>query len=148
MTVFLPYWGCDVDDLIARLDTDSLEHWLSCFSSDSGDIYLPRFKLEYGLTMNRALTALGMGIVFEPAADFSIMYKNVEVWIDSVKHRTLLEVNEEGTEAAAVTVVEMTLGPQPPGFWFRADHPFVFMIRENESGTILFIGKIMNPGSA
>jgi serpin B len=76
------------------------------------------------------------------------MYKNVEVWIDSVKHRTLLEVNEEGTEAAAVTVVEMTLGPQPPGFWFRADHPFVFMIRENESGTILFIGKIMNPGSA
>ncbi len=145
MTVFLPYWGGDVDDLVARLDPDSLDYWLGCFSSDSGDVYLPRFKLEYGLTMNRVLTALGMGIAFDPAADFSKMYKNVDVWIDSVKHKTFVEVNEEGTEAAAVTVVEMTLGPQPPGFWFRVDCPFIFMIRENESGTILFIGKIVNP---
>ena len=145
MTVLLPYWGCDVDDLIGRLDTDSLKHWLSCFSSDSGDIYLPRFKLEYGLTLNRALDALGMGIAFTPAADFSKMYKNVGVWIDSVKHKTFVEVNEEGTEAAAVTVVEMTLGPQPPGFWFRADRPFLFMIRENQSQSILFVGKIVNP---
>jgi serine protease inhibitor len=145
MTVFLPYWGCDLDDLIGRLDTDSLEYWLSCFSSDSGDIYLPRFKLEYGSTLNRALDALGMGIAFTPAADFSKMYKNVGVWIDSVKHKTFVEVNEEGTEAAAVTVVEMTYGPQPPGFWFRADRPFLFMIRENQSQSILFVGKIVNP---
>ncbi len=146
MTVFLPYWGRDVDDLVARLDPDSLDYWLDCFSSDSGDVYLPRFKLEYESTMNRVLTALGMGIAFYPAADFSKMYKSVDVWIDSVKHKTFVEVNEEGTEAAAVTVVQMTLGPQPPGFWFRVDRPFIFMIRENESGTILFIGKIVNPG--
>lgn len=147
MTVFLPYWGCNVDDLIGRLDADSVEDWLSCFSSDSGDIYLPRFRLEYALTLNRALTELGMGIAFTPAADFSKMYKSVGVWIDSVKHKTFLEVNEEGTEAAAVTVVEMTYGPQPPGFWFRADRPFLFMIRENESQAILFVGKMVNPTS-
>ncbi len=90
-----------------------------------------------------------MEIAFIPgAADFSQMYEHAGVWIDSVLHKTFVEVNEEGTEAAAVTVVSMELGPQPAGFWFRADHPFVFMIRENQSGAILFMGKIMDPGSS
>jgi serpin B len=71
------------------------------------------------------------------------MYKERPVWIDTVKHKSFVEVNEDGTEAAAATVVVMVKGP-PSGF--RADRPFVFMIREKISKTILFIGKIVDPG--
>jgi serine protease inhibitor len=145
MTIFLPYWSTNIDSLIAQFDQENLNYWLSCFSSDSGDIYIPKFTLEYELILNDVLKALGMGIAFTPAADFSKMYENVTVWIDKVKHKTFVEVNEEGTEAAAVTSVGMTYGPGPPGFWMRVDRPFIFMIRENKSQTILFIGKIVEP---
>jgi serpin B len=86
-----------------------------------------------------------MGIAFTTFANFSKMYNNVVVWIDSVKHKAFVEVNEEGTEAAAATAVEMTLGPQPPGFWMKVNRPFVFIIRENQSQTIIFIAKIVEP---
>jgi serine protease inhibitor len=145
MTIFLPYWNINIDSLIAKFDQENLNYWLSCFSSDSGDIYIPKFTLEYELKLNEALKALGMGIAFTSAADFSKMYENVTVWIDQVKHKTFVEVNEEGTEAAAATVVEITYGPGPPGFWMRVDHPFIFVIRENKSQTILFMGKIVEP---
>ena len=146
MTIFLPHWKTNIDSLIAEFDPENLSYWLSCFSNDSGDIYIPKFKLEYELILNDVLKALGMGIAFNPdQADFSKMYGNVSVWIDEVKHKTFVEVNEEGTEAVAATVVEMTYGPGPPGFWMRVDRPFVFMIRENKSQTILFIGKIVEP---
>jgi len=149
MTIFLPYAASGVDALIARLDPDTLVYWINCFFGDSGDVYLPKFKLEYELGLNDVRSSLGMEIAFTPgAADFSRMYEYADIWIDSVLHKTFVEVNEEGTEAAAATAVSMELGPQPAGFWFRADHPFVFMIRENGSGTILFIGRIMDPGSA
>jgi serine protease inhibitor len=145
MTIFLPYWNTNIDSLIAKFDQENLNYWLSCFSSDSGDIYIPKFTLEYELKLNEALKALGMGIAFTTAADFSRMYENVTVWIDEVKHKTFVEVNEEGTEAAAATVVQITYGPGPPGFWMRVDRPFVFVIRENKSQTILFMGKIVEP---
>jgi serine protease inhibitor len=145
MTIFLPYWNVDIDSLIEKFDQENLSYWLSCFSSDSGDIYIPKFTLEYELKLNDALKALGMGIAFTSAADFSKMYENVTVWIDQVKHKTFVEVNEEGTEAAAATVVEITYGPGPPGFWMRVDRPFIFVIRENKSQTILFMGKIVEP---
>lgn len=145
MTIFLPYWNVNIDSLIAEFDQENLNYWLSCFSSDSGDIYIPKFTLEYELKLNDVLKALGMGIAFTSAADFSKMYENVTVWIDEVKHKTFVEVNEEGTEAAAATVVEVTYGPGPPGFWMRVDRPFIFVIRENKSQTILFMGKIVEP---
>jgi serine protease inhibitor len=145
MTIFLPYWSVNLDSLIAKFDQENLNDWLSRFSSDSGDIYIPKFTLEYELILNDALKALGMGIAFTSAADFSKMYENVTVWVDEVKHKTFVEVNEEGTEAAAATVVEMAYGPGPPGFWMRVDRPFVFVIRENKSQTILFMGKIVEP---
>ncbi|MCK4596846.1 serpin family protein, partial [bacterium] len=123
-------------------------HWLSHFSNQSVDIYLPRFKLQYDLTLNDALTALGMDIAFSSeAADFSKMYQDVRIWIDRVKHKTFVEVNEEGTEAAAVTSVHMagTTSGDPQDPLFQANRPFLFMIRENYSQTILFIGKIVDP---
>ncbi|MFQ6047375.1 MAG: serpin family protein, partial [Gemmatimonadales bacterium] len=80
---------------------------------------------------------------FSDMADFSNMYPGGGVYIDSVKHKTFVKVDEEGTEAAAVTSVGMGEVSAPPSF--RVDHPFLFFIRERHSGTILFMGKIMNP---
>ncbi len=145
MTIFFPHWNINIDSLIAKFDEENLNWWLSGFSSDSGDIYIPKFKLECELGLNQALKTMGMEIAFRGAADFSKMYKDVGVWIDTVKHKTFVEVNEEGTEAAAVTVVQMEYGPGPPGFYMRVDRPFIFLIRENKSQTILFIGKIVEP---
>lgn len=146
MTIFLP-WYSDVDFLITELSQDNLGYWISCFKEDSVDIYLPRFKLEYEKELNEALIALGMGVAFG-AADFSNMYENLGVFISKVLHKSFIDVNEQGTEAAAATVVEMRdiVSEDPSGLVMRVDRPFVFMIREKVSGTILFIGKIMDPG--
>jgi serine protease inhibitor len=145
MTIFLPQWGNDVDSLIAELDQESYSRWIDglSFPHDSFDVYIPKFTLEYGVTLDDALGALGMEVAFIPdVADFSRMYQNEHVWIDEVRHKAFVQVNEEGTEAAAATTVSTAYGP-PPGFW--ANRPFVFVIRENESGAILFIGKIVDP---
>ncbi|MCK4597226.1 serpin family protein, partial [bacterium] len=145
MTLFVPGEHMDINALIAQFTPENVNDWLSQFSSDSVNVFIPRFKLEYDRELKDDLTALGMGIAFDPDwADFRNMYSTRHVWISKVKHKTFVEVNEEGTEAAAVTSVEMyTDSGGPPTF--RADRPFVFMIRENESGTILFIGKIVDP---
>jgi serine protease inhibitor len=147
MTIFLPHPGTDIDSLIAEFTPENFSYWLGCFSSDSGDIYIPKFQLEYYLLLNEVLKTLGMEIAFDPeVADFTKMYKRGGVWIDKVKHKTYVEVNEEGTEAAAVTVVVMMESTaEPSGFYMRVDRPFVFLIRENKSQTILFIGKIVEP---
>ena len=105
---------------------------------------LPKFTLEYAITLNDVLTALGMGIAFDPArADFSRMYAGGGVYIDSVVQKTFVDVNEEGTEAAAVTSV--VVGRSSGGTSFVVDRPFLFVIRERYSGTILFMGKILDP---
>jgi serine protease inhibitor len=148
MTIFLPHPGKNIDSLIAEFDEENWDNWINSFSKDSVNIYIPKFKLEYELELKDVLTALGMGIAFVPyQADFTKMYSGGGVWIDKVKHKTFVEVNEEGTEAAAVTSVEMgftSVGPSR-GFVMRVERPFVFVIRENHSQTILFMGKIVEP---
>jgi serine protease inhibitor len=146
MTIFLPRGEIDIDSLIAKFEPDSFNYWLSRFtlSEDSFNIYIPKFKLEYGVKLSEALKGLGMGIAFTPGqADFTKMYKPGGTWISEVKHKTFVEMNEEGTEAAAVTSVGMSYGPNP--YDFIVNRPFVFVIRENQSQTILFIGKIVEP---
>ena len=147
MTVFLPNPKVDINSLIAEFTPENLSYWLGGFSSDSGDVYIPKFKLECGWGLNRVLKTMGMEIAFGSSADFSKMYKHGGVWIDTVIHKTFVEVNEEGTEAAAATVVVMMaeVSPSPSGFYMRVDRPFIFLIRENVSQTILFIGKIVEP---
>ena len=145
MTIFLPSPKTDIDSLIGEFNPENLSYWLSCFSSDSGDIFFPKFKLEYDLGLNQVLKMMGMEIAFTDAADFSKMYKDGGVCIDTVIHKTFVQVNEEGTEAAAVTVVGTEISIHPSDFHMRVDRPFVFMIRENKSQTILFIGKIVEP---
>mgnify|MGYP001102586628 CR=1 FL=1 len=144
MTIFLPHPQKNINSLIAEFNEENWDNWINSFSKDSGSIFLPKFTLEYEIKLNDVLKALGMEIAFGPSADFTRMYKPGGIWIDKVKHKTFVKVNEEGTEAAAVTDVEMIRGG-PSGFYMRVDRPFVFVIRENQSQTILFMGKIVEP---
>ena len=152
MTIFLPKPEVDIDSLISQFNQENWGNWLGSFASDSGKLYFPKFTLEYKIELNDVLTALGMGIAFNPArADFSgIAEVNplANLFISKVLHKTYIKVDEEGTEAAAVTSVEIGLTSLPPaGFVMRVDRPFVFAIRESHSQTILFMGKIVVPVS-
>jgi serine protease inhibitor len=117
---------------------------MTAMDSTSIRVELPKFKLEYTRGLNDDLTALGMGVAFEDgAADFRNLFEPNEPgpYITGVAHRTFLEINEEGTEAAAVTSVGVGVVSLPPTF--SVDRPFLLAIRERFSGTVLFVGKIL-----
>lgn len=151
MMIILPAPEINVDDFLAALSAENWNQWTGSFSEQDGVLFLPRFKLEYEKLLNDALKSLGMTVAFDQdQADFTRMFDKVggiNLFIDKVKHKSFVEVNEEGTEAAAVTSVEIGLTSVGPGspFVMRVDRPFIFAIRENHSGTILFIGKIIDP---
>ncbi len=150
MAIFLPRVQKNLDSLVAQLSQQNWDKWISGFAKRKGTLQLPRFTLEYELKLNDALKALGMGIAFDPLrADFTKLYKGTErAFISEVKHKTFVEVNEEGTEAAAVTSVGIALtSVEPSGFWMRVDRPFLFAIRENQSKALVFIGKMVEPSS-
>ncbi len=148
MTVFLPKEGKDVEHVISALTPENYELWLSKFSNQNMELYFPKFKLEYGAKLKRTLSDMGMGLAFSDAADFSNMVAGGGVKIDDVIHKAFLEVNEEGTEAAAVTVVIIVETSAQFPVLFKADHPFFFVIRDNKTNSILFMGKVMNPSES
>ncbi len=115
------------------------------------EIFLPRFKLESGFELSGTLASMGMPDAFGPKADFSGMDGTRLLYISGVFHKAWGAVNEEGTEAAAATVVAMralaVMKPPPPPPVFRADHPFIFFIRDTRSGSLLFLGRFADPGS-
>lgn len=151
MTVLLPSPESSVDALVQNMGNATWTSWLGKLEKSEGTIYLPKFKLEYEKKLNDVLVAMGMEVAFNPSqADFTNINKNGDLFISQVRHKSYVDVYEEGTEAAAVTVVEMRLtsvGPDP-GFTMRVDRPFVFIIREQNTGTILFMGKIMDPSKS
>jgi serpin B len=113
-------------------------------------VSVPRFKLTLRLEhLTDDMKALGMTLAFTEGADFSAMTRQARLFIDAIAHKAFVEVNEEGTEAAAATGVGMritSIGAEPPRpVVFRADHPFLFVIRDNRSGATLFMGRVMNP---
>jgi serine protease inhibitor len=149
MTIVLPRAGAGVDSLVPALTGDRWNAWTAALVSTTvEDVYLPKFTMTYGLTMNDALRALGMPSAFDcdRTADFTRMADVAvgELCISEVRHKAFVDVNEEGTEAAAATSVEFEAdasGPSP----VVVGPPFVFVIRERFSGTILFMGRVMNP---
>ncbi|CAN5216838.1 serpin family protein [soil metagenome] len=141
MNVMLPAPGKDVDALIASLDTKQWQEWTNRFAEQQMLLQMPRFRIEYEKSFNQALQALGMGIAFGGGHDFTGMSQR-NPWIDEVFQKTYVDVNEEGTEAAAVTKVVMAESAPPT---MRVDRPFIFAIRERFSGTLIFIGKIAAP---
>lgn len=142
MTVVLPDKGVDINAFTEGLSESKWKAINEGMRETGYDIYLPRFKLTWEKKLNPDLTGLGMGIAFTPyKADFTRMSPNgKDLFISEVIQKTFVEVNEEGTEAAAATSVGMMPTSLPPSI--RVDRPFVFAIRERFSGTILFIGKV------
>ncbi len=147
MTLLLPKQGRALEEWVSTLTAEQWQAWMGQLQETRIDVYLPRFRLEYEQVLNGTLKALGMETAFdEAAADFSGMSPlGADLFIDEVKQKTFLEVNEKGTEAAAVTSVAMGPTSAPPSF--RADRPFLLVIRERLSGTLLFVGLIGAPPS-
>ena len=110
-------------------------------------VHLPRFTATSEFRLDRTLQAMGMVSAFGKA-DFSGMTGRRDFFIGAVVHKAFVDVTEKGTEAAAATGVVMlrsAVGPSQPPVVFRADHPFAFAIRDRASGTLLFLGRVMNP---
>jgi serine protease inhibitor len=147
MTIVMPVGGGELSALAGTLDAGRWAEIIGGLTTVESHVWMPKFTLEYELTLNEVLMALGMEIAFDDVtADFSKIYDGFpNLFISSVKHKTFVDVNEEGTEAAAVTSVEVGAVSMPPTVF--VDRPFVFAIREKFSGTILFMGRIMNPGA-
>jgi serine protease inhibitor len=153
MYVFLPAKASSLAKLCDSLTPEAWGDWISQMREREGTIKLPRFRTECDLTLNDSLKALGMADAFEPGkANFSAMCSKVQpLWISEVKHKTFVEVNEVGTEAAAVTSIAMAgaAAPEkqpPPPFVMVVDRPFLCAIRDNQTGTVLFLGAIVEPG--
>src|SRR5215813_5844445 len=146
--LFLPDPGSSLDDFLKGLSLQKWEEWEKNFHDAPGDVKLPRFKPDYESTLNQALSNLGMDVAFTPRADFSGMRAERDLFISEVKHKAIVEVNEEGTEAAAVTSVGLTsfgIAHLPQRFTFIADRPVLMAIRDAQTGAILFMGAVMEP---
>jgi serine protease inhibitor len=146
MIVVLPKKIEGVTQLESVLSVDNLNTWLNLLRKREILVYLPKFKTSSQFSLGEMLSSMGMSDAFTAHADFSGMTAKQELYISSVIHKAFVDVNEEGTEAAAATAVAMKLlsMPAPPPV-FRADHSFIFLIRHNPSGSILFLGRITNP---
>ncbi len=145
MTVVLPRHGVRLAEVVAELDAPTWSAWTDALAEQDLTLDLPRFTVEWEEKLNEVLIRLGMEDAFDPGrADFTRLTARGGIWVDEVKQKTFVEVNEEGTEAAAATSVSM-VDSAPPGV--RVDRPFLVAIRERLSGTILFLGAIYDPES-
>lgn len=150
MLLILPEEG-DLKKLERSISVKKLSEWKGALKKQRVDIYIPKFKFETKYFMAETLKKMGMPMAFKwPGADFSGMDGTKDLYIDNVIHQAFVEVNEEGTEAAAATAVIMgwgsvgdVEGPVIP--IFRADHPFIFIIQQKETGNILFMGRVSDP---
>ncbi len=144
MLVLLPREGT-LEEFEQSLTIQKLNEWKNSIQETKIDVYLPKFKFETKYFMKEDLKAMGMPTAFSMAADFSGMTGSQDLFIDNVIHQAFIEVNEEGTEAAAATAVIMAEESAAFSNMFKADHPFIFIIQEKETGNILFMGKMSDP---
>jgi serpin B len=147
MYFFLPNQDKTLQDIIDQLDAENWESWIKSFIiTQNVDIKFPKFKYGYEIKLNDVLTEMGMGVAFTGAADFTGINRDGGLNIDYVKHKSFIEVNEEGTEAAAVTIVAIernSVGPQK--IPFHVNRPFFYAITEKSTGAVLFMGTVKNP---
>ena len=146
MLIFLPRTKHGLAELEPALTLEKLLSWVQDLRPTKVLVALPRFQLTSSFQLNDQLQAMGMVDAFRDDADFSGMDGTQLLYIGAVLHQAFIAVNEEGTEAAAATAVEMKVRSiQPPSPAFRADHPFVFMILERSTGTVLILGRVVDP---
>jgi serpin B len=149
MLVILPDATNGLAELERELTSAKLEAWTRALRATEVSVFLPKFKLDFQLPLNAAMQALGMTDAFsQKDADFTGMTGKPDLFISQAMHKAFVEVNEEGTEAAAATGIVMNVrsAPRPQQKpVFRADHPFLYLIRHTGTGTILFLGRVTNP---
>jgi serpin B len=146
----LPRQKDGLAQLEKTLTLAKLEGWLKARKSYQVDVKLPRFKMTQELDLKKTLSELGMPLAFTEAADFSGISSQQKLHIGFVLHKAFIDLDEKGTEAAAATAIgiKATAAPLPPPnrAIFHAHHPFLFVIRDNRSGSVLFMGRVVNPG--
>ncbi len=146
MIVLLPTENGGLAKLEDSLTVENLGRWTGHLWETKVEVFLPRFDIAFPFRLDDALISMGMIDAFSAKADFSGM-DEATLFISAVLHKGFVAVNEKGAEAAAATAVIMEKGlPSRPPL-FRADHPFVFLIRENSTGSVLFLGRVMNPAA-
>ena len=145
MIVILPDDGKTTRDILWKLTAEKLSGTVKSMTTQELQLYFPKFKVKNRFQLKPMLLAMGMKQAFVPDADFSGITDNKPLWIDFVQHDTYVDVNEEGTEAAAVTTIGFK---DSAGAALLVNKPFLFVIRENSTGIILFTGKIANPGKS
>lgn len=148
MNLFLPKDNNGLEALLDELSYAELLEWQEDFMETDGTLTLPRFSLDYEVNLTNPLAEIGMTSAFnKDTANFTKMIESDDpLWIDKVKQKSFIEVDEEGTEAAAATSAEVkTTSLNPDEFQMMIDHPFLFTITDDETGAILFIGAISNP---
>jgi serpin B len=148
MVIVLPKAVDGLARMEAELTLPKLEAWLAKLSSHRVQVSLPKFRLTEQIELKDTLTELGMPLAFDRrSADFSGITGTRDLAISAVVHKAFVDVEETGTEAAAATAVVMAraMAVATPPVVFRADHPFLFLIRDNRSGSILFLGRLTKP---
>ena len=149
MLVLLPRKVDGLNDLEAQLTTQNLSAWTRGLWARKVDVFLPKFKATSEFSLVGTLAALRMTDAFNSQADFSGMDGKNDLFISAVVHKAFVDVNEEGTEAAAATAIHVAASAAPrnppPVPVFRADHPFLFLIRDNRTGSLLFLGRVTDP---
>jgi serpin B len=149
MIVLLPKKNDGLNRLEGQLTDATVAKWTASLRPQQVQVFLPKFKLRTQLSLPQALSAMGMPTAFTTRADFSGISASERLMISDVIHQAFVEVNEKGTEAAAATAVALfpaSASVEPEVIpTFRADHPFVYLLRDNRSGATLFLGRLQDP---
>ncbi len=147
MIVILPNKDKSPDNIIGSFTPENWDSWLNSFKKEKKvNLALPKFKFKYDKKLNDILSEMGMPSAFTPSANFTDIHKNGGIYIDYVKHKSFVEVNEKGTEAAAATVVGIARTSVDMNIiHFQVNRPFIFAIIETDSNAITFLGKVSNP---
>ena len=149
MVVLLPLKSDSFDAMEKSVTAAAINNWTAALVTQTVDVSLPRFAMKCSYVLNKPLISLGMSDAFDPdRADFSGISSQERLEFDKVSHKTFVQVDEQGTEAAAVTSV--TMAPAAAHrveqvAVFKADHPFLFLIRQRSTGAVLFIGRVAKP---
>lgn len=156
MDIFLPNEGVNINDFTQSITKEKFDTWINNFKSTYVLQQIPKFKMYYDVDLNDTLKALGMDKAFNSReANFtklttSTITSQEYLYINKIKHKAYISVNEQGTEAAAVTAVIMNPTSARPGnpIYFKANRPFFFIIRDTKTGGISFMGKMDNPNAS
>ncbi len=144
MDVILPDDNNGINNLISQLNDNTLNGWFNKMISRKADLSFPRFKYGYKKELSDILTEMGMGITFENNADFSNI-SDLQLYISLVLHQAFIETNEEGTEAAAATIVGISTTAVIEPLILNIDHSFLYIIRETTTNSVLFMGRVVDP---